>query len=82
MRLALFALGAALAVAYSAYVWRAHRQGRLNFRGRVADVNTTIGLADITETAGGCLAVVGAIIGVLIGLFALIWLIKRMWELA
>jgi hypothetical protein len=79
MRLALFALGAALVAGYGAYIWRAHRQGRLNFRGRGADVNTR--LEFIGGTALGCLGMVGVIVVALIGLFALVWLIKRMWEL-
>jgi len=81
MRPALYVLGAGLVAAYSAYVWQAHRQGRLNFRGRVADANTE-GIKIIMGTVLGCLGIVGAIVGVLIGLFALVWLIKRMWETA
>ena len=33
-------------------------------------------------TVLGCAGVIGMLIAALVGLFVLVWLIKRMWELA
>jgi hypothetical protein len=81
VKIALYVLAVTTAAAYLAYVMRAHRQGRLNFRGRPAEPNTE-GLEALGGMAGGCAGIIGAVIAALVGLFVLIWLIKRMWELA
>ena len=60
---------------------RARRRGRLNFRGRPTKVNTE-GLDVFGGTVLGCAGVIGMLIAALVGLFVLVWLIKRMWELA
>jgi len=56
-------------------------KGRLNFWGRPTEPNTE-GLAAISGMAPGCAGVIGVVIAALLGLFVLIRLIKRMWELA
>jgi hypothetical protein len=81
VKIALYALAVALAVGYVAYVMRAHHRGRLNFRGRPTKVNTE-GLDLLGGTVLGCGGVIGVVIAALVGLFVLVWLIKRMWELA
>jgi hypothetical protein len=81
VKIALYVLAVAVAVAYVAWVVRAHRQGRLNFQGRPAEANTE-GLELLGGTVLGCAGVIGVVIAALVGLFVLVWLIKRMWELA
>lgn len=74
-------------VAYIVWVVRQTKRGRLNFGGRPLDVQRRPQpVQPAADTAAGCftglITMLLVLAVLLVGLFALIWIIKRMWEIA
>jgi len=72
-------------IAYIAYVVRAHKHGTLNFRGRpdvASHAGIAEGLGECVAGLGGCVSALVALLAMPVGLYGLIWIIKRMWKAA
>ena len=80
-----FYIVAAVVIAvYIAYVVRAFKRGTLSFKGQPAPprmATPTSGNGG-GEIIGGCVLALLVLGAMLVGLFMVIWIIKRMWEAA